>query len=285
MVEAKRIHHYAVPPLEKRLISWLKQRRPTTACSDPGRHKVHAPDCIAGFTISAHAPREWRPVADAGRYATLPIVVLALIAALCYLPSAVFGADSGLSEVRAELIEMGRRDQQVRNKPDAQFSPDELRNPPPRVLAYIKEQDDIDAGNLRRLEEIVAEHGWPGSRQFGSEASGAAWLILQHAPLESQEKYLPVLKMAAGVGDARPADVAMLEDRILVRGGRKQRYGTQIVSNAKGNPEVSPVESPENLAELRNSVGLPSMEEYLRRAEADIGIPIGRGNLLAPESK
>jgi hypothetical protein len=33
--------------------------------------KVHAPDSIAGFGVSAHAPHEWRPVADAGRWATL----------------------------------------------------------------------------------------------------------------------------------------------------------------------------------------------------------------------
>lgn len=32
---------------------------------------MHAPNCIASSTISAHAPHEWRPVADAGRYAAL----------------------------------------------------------------------------------------------------------------------------------------------------------------------------------------------------------------------
>ena len=244
---------------------------------------MHAPNCLAGFGISAHAPHEWRPVADAGRYATLPIVVLSLIVALCCLSSAVHGAESDLAAVRAELVEMGKKDQAIRERSDAAFSPEDLRNPPPRLLAYIKEQNDIDAANLRQLEGIVAKHGWPGSREFGSEASGAAWLILQHAPLESQEKYLPALQRAAVVGDARSADVAMLEDRICVRTGRKQKYGTQIVSNANGEPEVSPVESPDNLAALRKSVGLPPMDEYLRWAEADIGRPIARGNLLPPE--
>ncbi len=41
--------------------------RLTTACSDPDHHKVHAPNCIASFGISAHAPQVRRPVADAGR--------------------------------------------------------------------------------------------------------------------------------------------------------------------------------------------------------------------------
>jgi hypothetical protein len=45
--------------------------RPTTACSDPGWHKVHAPHCIASVSISVHAPRVRRSVSDAGRWATL----------------------------------------------------------------------------------------------------------------------------------------------------------------------------------------------------------------------
>jgi hypothetical protein len=45
----------------------VKSCRLTTACSDPGRHKVHAPNCFATFGVSAHAPHGWRPVADAGR--------------------------------------------------------------------------------------------------------------------------------------------------------------------------------------------------------------------------
>jgi hypothetical protein len=246
---------------------------------------VHAPDSHAMFRVSDYAPQGRRAVADAGRYATLPIAVLSLIVALSCLPTAAHAGESGLAEVRTELIAMGRKDQEVRRRSDAVFTPDDLRNPPPALLAYIKEQNSVDAANLKRLEEIIAKHGWPGSRQFGSEASGAAWVILQHAPLESQEKYLSILQKAAAAGDARSADVAMLEDRVLVRRGRNQRYGTQIVSNAKGEPEVAPVESPKDLAALRESVGLPPMDEYLRRGEADIGRAIARGNLLPPESK
>ena len=44
--------------------------RLTTACSDPGRDKVHTPDCIASFGISAHAPqcRAQSLMRDVGRH-------------------------------------------------------------------------------------------------------------------------------------------------------------------------------------------------------------------------
>jgi len=35
--------------------------------------KVHAPHCSAGFSISDYAPKVRRAVADAGRWATLPL--------------------------------------------------------------------------------------------------------------------------------------------------------------------------------------------------------------------
>ena len=149
----------------------------------------------------------------------------------------------------------------------------------------MNEERRVDAANLKRLEEIILEKGWPGSRMVGSQASGAAWLILQHAPLETQEKYLPVLQKAVSVGDVRADQVAMLEDRVLMRQGKKQKYGTQVVSNANVEPEVYPVENPEELAALRASVGMPPMAEYLRQVERDIGRPIGRGNVLTKDAE
>jgi hypothetical protein len=47
-----------------------KSRR-TTACSELGQHKMHAPDCPADAELSDCALRLRRPVADAGRSASL----------------------------------------------------------------------------------------------------------------------------------------------------------------------------------------------------------------------
>jgi hypothetical protein len=49
----------------------MRKRRPTAACSDLDHNKVHAPHCHAAIGLGDRAPREWRPVADTGRWATL----------------------------------------------------------------------------------------------------------------------------------------------------------------------------------------------------------------------
>jgi hypothetical protein len=133
-------------------------------------------------------------------------------------------------------------------------------------MSLQRRQDELDRKNMARLAEIVEAHGWPGRSLVGEEASRAAFLILQHAGLGSQKKYFPLLRRAAAKGEARPADAAMLEDRILMREGRKQIYGTQVRSGPEtgGKLELYPVEDEGRVDERRAAVGLPPLAEYLK---------------------
>lgn len=94
----------------------------------------------------------------------------------------------------------------------------------------------------------------------------AAFLILQHSELPTQEKYLAMFKEAAKSGEARKAEPAMLEDRVLMRQGKKQIYGTQLQSNAesKGKLFVFPIDDELHVDERRSGVGLPPLKEYLK---------------------
>ena len=56
----------------------------------------------------------------------------------------------------------------------------------PEVFALWEEQERVDAANLERLREMVAEHGWPGISMVGYDGAGTAFLILQHANHEAQ---------------------------------------------------------------------------------------------------
>ncbi len=176
-------------------------------------------------------------------------------------------------DLRTELLEMGRRDQEVRERPQPPLNS-------PDIQPLIEEMTKIDQANFRRLEEIVNEFGWPGKHLVGEQASTAAWLILQHADLEQQKRYLPALRSAVARGEARASNLAMTEDRILVGEGKNQLYGTQIVSGPDGKPILHPVSDPENIDERRKAVGLPPIDEYLKHGEAELGVKIDRGNLV-----
>ena len=171
--------------------------------------------------------------------------------------------------LQKELIKMGREDQSYRAKWQEQMikmSPAARTAPNNKASALMKKQAQIDRKNITRLAEIIQQYGWPGKSLVGGQASQAAFLILQHAELSQQEKYLPLLKAAAPGVEVNPADVAMLEDRVLVGQGKKQRYGTQVHFGPEtgGKWVLLPIEDEESVDERRASVGLGPLAEYLK---------------------
>ena len=125
----------------------------------------------------------------------------------------------------------------------------------------IQKQDSI---NLTKVEKILDEHGWLGQRLVGGRANSALFLVIQHAELETQEKYLPMLREAVKKGDAFPADLALLEDRVALRQGKKQIYGSQIGRDQKtGEYYVSPIADPDNVDKRRAEVGLGPIQDYI----------------------
>jgi len=124
----------------------------------------------------------------------------------------------------------------------------------------------IDAKNVARLVEILEAHGWPGSTLVGETACKSAFLVLQHADLATQKRYLPLLREATAAGEIETTALPMLEDRVRMREGRDQLYGSQLVHGEDGKPALWPIEDEAHVDERRASVGLPPLAEYLARA-------------------
>jgi hypothetical protein len=177
-----------------------------------------------------------------------------------------------------ELLKMGTTDQEYRAILQNQFikSPPKPGTPPSHeMLDLVRKQQQADAANIKRLEEIIHQHGWPGKSLVGEDASTSAFLIIQHAELKVQQKYLPMLKRAASEGEAKPDEVAMLEDRVLMREGKKQMYGTQLRAGPEtgGKLALYPIEDEPNVDKRRASVGLGPIAEYVKQFNVDYHPP------------
>lgn len=137
----------------------------------------------------------------------------------------------------------------------------------------------IDSTNMARLEEIIAKHDWPGRSLVGNQAALAAFLILQHANLPQQEKYLPIVQAAADRGDVERYHLAMLQDRVLMRQDKLQRYGTQLWNDpSTGRFGLYPIEDSAGVDARRAEIGLEPLEDYLR------GMGINPDSLGAPKN-
>jgi hypothetical protein len=91
--------------------------------------------------------------------------------------------------------------------------------------------------------------------------------VLQHADYTYQKKYLPLLRKAAADKELRADRLAILEDRVLVNEGKKQLYGSQLRTNARGEWEFCPIEDEANVDKRRKSVGLGlgPLSEYAKQ--------------------
>jgi len=136
----------------------------------------------------------------------------------------------------------------------------------PEMQALWNEIAAADAANLPKVEAILAQHGWLGPKQIGPKANSALFLVIQHADLAVQQKYLPLMRDAVRAGRAAGSSLALLEDRIALREGRPQIYGSQIGSDpASGQSYVMPLADPDRVDERRAAVGLEPISDYAKR--------------------
>lgn len=130
-----------------------------------------------------------------------------------------------------------------------------------KAIWELKEQ--LNESNLNRLEQIVDSVGWLTKSKVGASGAVSAFLIIQHANLATQKKYLPMITEAANQGEADWMTLALLIDRINVREGKPQIYGSQVSRNTDGTFYVNEIENPEFVNQRRAKIGLPPIEEYI----------------------
>jgi len=92
-----------------------------------------------------------------------------------------------------------------------------------------------DSANQIEVIKILDTYGWLGEDEVGKKGNAALFLVIQHADLPIQEKYLPMMRKAVEDGKARPADLALLEDRVRKKKNEKQLYGSQLVKDKSGS--------------------------------------------------
>jgi hypothetical protein len=121
-----------------------------------------------------------------------------------------------------------------------------------------------DSINLIKVEQILDKYGWAGPDVVGQQGAITLFLVIQHSDIKVQEKYLPMMREAVKNNKASASDLALLEDRVALREGRKQIYGSQIGMYQDGGYYISPIEDPDNVDSRRAAVGLPPLAEYVQ---------------------
>lgn len=163
----------------------------------------------------------------------------------------------------AKLDSIYEEDQGLRNQSTAvevQFGRDSKE-----MKAHWRRIWVADSLNQIKVVRILDERGWLGPDVIGPTGNSALFLVIQHADIATQEKYLPMMRDAVKKGNAQGSSLALLEDRVLMRNGKPQLYGSQIGRDpATGAYFLSALHDPDHVDERRASVGLGTLAEYLK---------------------
>ena len=127
--------------------------------------------------------------------------------------------------------------------------------------AESKAQDaighSIQASNIVKIDEILAQYGYPGEEIIGEAGGYALFSMIQHSNEQTRPKYVPIMKKAVQQGHCRARYLTSIEDRIATDRGALQIYGNQV----KYYPEtktfdVWPIQNPAEVDQRRAKVGL-----------------------------
>ena len=130
------------------------------------------------------------------------------------------------------------------------------------MKALWQEIRKIHSINLIKVSTILDTQGWPSKNRIGVRGTSALFLVIQHADLKVQEKYSPLITKALNRGDLPKRQYAMFYDRLNLRQGKRQVYGTQLRGS---DPYVAPLDDALNVDKRRAKMGLNTMQENLSR--------------------
>ena len=158
-------------------------------------------------------------------------------------------------QLRAELLVRGQKDQEVR-----QVFLTGLAD-----SAAVERMNQVDALNTAFMKKVVAEHGWPGVSLVGRDGEQAAFLIVQHASLDTafMAQTLPLVERAYAAGEVPGQQLALLTDRVARQRGQPQSYGTQA-SIVNGRFVLDPIADSAGVDARRARLGIPPVAVYMR---------------------
>lgn len=132
-----------------------------------------------------------------------------------------------------------------------------------KTIALLKK---IDRFHTIKIKEILLIHKWPNISKFGNKSDHEAWLLVQHADEDPffQAGCLFILESLLKIGETNKKNYAYLYDRVALKFGLKQRYGTQCTIEETKGITLSPYEGTlEEVAEKRKELALEPLQEYL----------------------
>ena len=172
-------------------------------------------------------------------------------------------SDKERTGIIRQLQEINTIDQKYAGVPPQEFF-DKYGNKKAWQL-FTAKKDSVALENQKKIKELYRKYGYLGYAKVGKEVAGNFWISIQHADndVAFQKEMLAALKTEIEQDNASKAEYALLEDRVAINLGQKQRFGTQLTYNSLGQaiPKIG-LQDTLKVDSLRIEYELPSLLDY-----------------------
>ncbi|ASP40358.1 hypothetical protein CHH28_17485 [Bacterioplanes sanyensis] len=206
-----------------------------------------------------------RPERSAVLLRQLMVVISVLVSACAHhnLPS-----DNDIQRITQQATAVRNQDQHIRSQLQHYLQLHLEQHPlsdssnSAAVKELWQQQQALDERNRRWAAEVLNTWGWPSKKRFDDVVARSLFLVIQHADVEFQQRFFPLVEQAVHKGDLDRPALALLTDRMLVNQGKPQRYGTQLQKEGDAALQFYPIEQPEQVDRRRATMGLGTLHEY-----------------------
>lgn len=158
--------------------------------------------------------------------------------------------------ISQQLISIRDKDQQIRARLIKEIATSDSE----KIKQIALEMKASDKENQLTIAALLDRCGWP--KGLNTVENNTIFLVIDHADTAYMRKYFPLLKTQADLGVVAKSDLATLQDRMQMRSGKKQSFGTQTFK-VGSTVTIWPIAEPADLESRRRLMGLIPMDEYL----------------------
>lgn len=128
----------------------------------------------------------------------------------------------------------------------------------------VSNPQNFDLENQQIVVSILEKCGFHALNTVDNSDLTTMFLVIHHGTKQQRAKYFKYFSDLSDKGLFNRSLLALMEDRILIDQGKKQKYGTQVVKDGNGKWVLLPVEMPEDLDERRSEIGLMPIQDYMK---------------------
>lgn len=128
----------------------------------------------------------------------------------------------------------------------------------------IKEMQKISFEISNQFKDTIKLAGFPYKNKFPYNVYKAGVVLSLHLPTDDLRDIFENIE-SVSPEEFLPEDKAYFIDRLRLRTGKKQLYGTQVKKDKEGKIEVLPMEDKEKVDERRKALGMSTLLEYLQK--------------------